>query len=191
MLLLIYTIWNKEKYPNKLLIINIWLQTKINNLICRFLNKKNQTFNLLFFYKILYVIVFFNYIRFCIYESRLCSSILFNLFISISIWISFLVASLVSNRKKLILHFSNKNLNIFSIFFIFLSELIRIIIRPFVLSIRLIANLTIGHYLINIFLSIGIYFLLPYSLFLLIELLVVLIQSLIFTILLTFYYSEA
>jgi len=97
------------------------------------------------------LLFFFNYVRFCIYESSLCSSILFNLFISISIWISFLAASLVSNRKKLILHFSNKNLNIFSIFFIFLSELIRILIRPFVLSIRLIANLTIGHYLINIF----------------------------------------
>jgi len=76
-------------------------------------------------------------------------------------------------------------------FFMFLSELIRILIRPFVLSIRLIANLTIGHYLINIFLSIGIYFLIPYFLFFLIELLVVLIQSLIFAILLTFYYSES
>lgn len=83
------------------------------------------------------------------------------------------------------------------VFFMFLIELVRNLIRPITLSVRLLANVLSGHllivllsYMVSFFRLTGFFGFFFYSLLVSVELLVSLIQSYIFCTLVCLYYSE-
>lgn len=98
---------------------------------------------------------------------------------------------------KLLEHLVPTNSPLALIFFLILIETLRTLIRPFVLAIRLTANLFAGHLLISLIARIKIrslfYFLitrLSQFLFLILEIIVSVIQAYIFRLLLMRYLSE-
>nr|DBA43485.1 TPA_asm: ATP6 [Bombus cullumanus] len=126
------------------------------------------------------------------------SHLLFNLSLSFSMWLSFMIYSTINFPIKTLSHLVPINSPKFLMNFMVIIELISLFIRPWTLSIRLSANLISGH-LILILLSnfmMNFIFMFPFTLFiqnilLILEISMSLIQAYVFSILLTLYFSES
>nr|DBA43966.1 TPA: ATP6 [Bombus confusus] len=126
------------------------------------------------------------------------SHLLFNLSMSFSLWLSFMIYSFINYPKKSLSHLVPLNSPMFLMHFMVIIELISLLIRPWTLSIRLSANLIAGH-LILILLSnflMNILTLMPITMIiinmlLLLEISMAFIQAYVFSILLILYFSES
>jgi len=122
-----------------------------------------------------------------------------NISFIIIIWLLFLSLNLSKNNTYLIIHFIPKQTPTPLIIFLTLIEIIRKILRPITLILRITANITTGHILLNFFTNINFspsWKILLFSLsptipaLLIIELLVSFIQAFILLILNIIYISE-
>lgn len=78
------------------------------------------------------------------------SQVTLNVLIAIILWISTLLFGMIKNTKRFLIHLVPQGTPTFLINFIVLIELVRILIRPITLSVRLTANILAGHLLISL-----------------------------------------
>lgn len=154
--------------------------------------------NIVIFLRIIIYIILLNLFRLIPYIFTSTRHLLFNLSISLSLWIRFIIYSIINFPIKTLRHLVPLNSPKFLINFIVIIELIRLIIRPWTLSIRLSANLISGHLILILLRNFIINFLLlsPITLIiqnilLTLEISIALIQAYVFSILLTLYFSES
>nr|DBA43784.1 TPA_asm: ATP6 [Bombus opulentus] len=151
-----------------------------------------------YFLSIMVFIMMLNLLSLIPYIFTLTSHLMFNLSMSFSLWISFIIYSLINFPMKTLSHLVPLNSPKLLMNFMVIIELVSLIIRPWTLSIRLSANLISGH-LILILLSnfmMNFMFLSPFTLLiqnilLILEISMALIQSYVFSILLILYFSES
>nr|QBP33707.1 ATP synthase F0 subunit 6 [Bombus sibiricus] len=154
--------------------------------------------NISSFISIMMYIMLLNLFSLIPYIFTSTSHLLFNLSMSFSMWLSFIIYSTINYPMKTLSHLVPLNSPKFLMNFMVIIELISLIIRPWTLSIRLSANLISGH-LILILLSnfmMNFMFLSPFTLLiqnmlLVLEISMALIQAYVFSILLTLYFSES
>jgi ATP synthase subunit 6 len=154
--------------------------------------------NIFLFLRIIIYIIILNLFRLIPYIFTLTRHLLFNLSISFSIWLSFFIYSIFNFPIKTLSHLVPLNSPKFLINFIVIIELIRLLIRPWTLSIRLSANLISGHLIlillrnfIIIFFSLIPITIIIQNLLLILEISIAFIQAYVFSILLTLYFSES
>jgi len=128
----------------------------------------------------------------------LTSHITFNLPISLTLWIRLVTFGWVRNTNTILSHLVPQGTPNALIIFIVLIELVRNLIRPITLSVRLTANLIAGHLLISLLgraiikitIFIRIAFVLIPMLLTILELAVACIQAYVFITLITLYTTE-
>lgn len=138
-------------------------------------------------------ILMFNLFSIFPYFFSFTSQVSFNLYWGLGSWFSFFLFSLFYNFKRVLSHFIPEGTPLLLIWFLFFVELVRNIIRPLTLVVRLLANILAGHLLL-ILLSKLVFLFSPFFLLYLglnlVELFVSLIQSYIFVTILSLYLSE-
>nr|DBA43888.1 TPA_asm: ATP6 [Bombus personatus] len=156
------------------------------------------TSNIFSFLSIMIYIMLLNLLSLIPYIFTSTSHLIFNLSMSISLWFSFIIYSMINFPMKTLSHLVPLNSPKFLMNFMVIIELISLFIRPWTLSIRLSANLISGH-LILILLSnfmMNFIFLSPITMLiqnilLILEISMAFIQAYVFSILLTLYFSES
>jgi ATP synthase subunit 6 len=154
--------------------------------------------NISVFLGIIIYIIILNLIRLIPYIFTLTRHLIFNLSISLSLWIRFIIYSVINFPIKTLRHLVPLNSPKFLINFIVIIELIRLIIRPWTLSIRLSANLIAGHlilvllrnFLIN-FILLSSFTIIIENILLILEISIAFIQAYVFSILLILYFYES
>ncbi|KAF3419748.1 ATP synthase F0 subunit 6 (mitochondrion) [Frieseomelitta varia] len=188
---------------------NYWLiPSRFNMLLNKFfyilfkefsmsMNKKFHS-NLFIFLSLMFFIMFMNFFSLFPYIFSLTSHLLFNLSMSLSLWLSFFIYQLYNYPINFLKHLVPLNSPKFLMHFMVLIELISLFIRPWTLSIRLSSNLISGH-LILVLLSnfmMNFIFILPFSMIiqnilLILEIFMSMIQAYVFSILLMLYFNES
>lgn len=160
-----------------------------------FYNNKNY----IIFFSLFYIIILNNLIGIFPYIFTRTTHLTFSLILSISTWLSFIIFGWINNTFNIIIHLVPQGTPTLLIIFIVLIELIRNIIRPITLSIRLTANLISGHLLIVLLgdsiikfnIIIIIIIIIVQIILFTIERAIAIIQSYVFTILRTLYSNES
>nr|WAO28620.1 ATP synthase F0 subunit 6 [Ibidoecus plataleae] len=93
-------------------------------------------------------ILFCNILSLVPYSFSSTSHLVFNLFIAMPIWVSSLLLLVKSSKMKALGHFVPSGAPLVLAPFLFFIELISFFIRPISLSVRLMANMMAGHFLI-------------------------------------------
>nr|QNV12220.1 ATP synthase F0 subunit 6 [Bombus terrestris]BBC20708.1 ATP synthase F0 subunit 6 [Bombus florilegus] len=154
--------------------------------------------NIIVFLSIMIYIMLLNLFSLIPYIFTSTSHLLFNLSMSLSLWMSFMIYAIINFPMKTLSHLVPLNSPKFLMNFMVIIELISLIIRPWTLSIRLSANLISGHLILILLSNFMMNFLLlsPITLIiqnmlLTLEISMALIQAYVFSILLTLYFSES
>jgi len=184
--------------PNR---INI-LYNKILNIINKEFNSiliinKNIKFKLIFNSLFLFILIN-NFIGLFPYIFTRTRHISINLSIAFRLWLRIFLYGWLFNRKKILIHLLPLNTPIILIPFIIIIEIIRLLIRPITLTIRLTANIIAGHILLSLLRNLRTkipIIVLPINLIIqiiliLLEIAVSIIQSYVFVILITLYTRE-
>lgn len=162
-----------------------------------FLSLKPKSFNksrsLIFFriFIFLFVINFFSVFSF---NFPLTSQASLVLLIAGSLWLSFIIFSVFHNMKGFLSHLIPEGTPLPLTSLLFIIELVRRIIRPLTLTVRLVANILAGHLLISLLSSLVFIFNLRGILYVglnLVEMFVAIIQAYIFSTMIVLYYSES
>nr|DBA43667.1 TPA_asm: ATP6 [Bombus laesus] len=160
------------------------------------MNKYMMNINL--FLSIMIYIMMLNLFSLIPYIFTLTSHLMFNLSMSLSLWFSFIIYSLINFPIKTLSHLVPLNSPKFLMNFMVIIELISLIIRPWTLSIRLSANLISGHLILILlsnfmmnFIILSPITLMIQNMLLILEISMALIQAYVFSILLTLYFSES
>lgn len=159
-------------------------------------NKINRT--LLIFISLFIIIVIRNFISLFPYIFTSTRHLVFNLRLALPLWFTFILYGWIEKTNRIFIHLVPQGTPIVLIPFIVFIESIRNIIRPITLIIRLTANIIAGHLLLTLLGNIGSSLLLicvPILLIIQILLLtlesaVAIIQSYVFSVLITLYYRE-
>lgn len=183
--------------PSRILIIyKLFIEYLFNEFKIITINK--YIINIFLFLRIIIFIIILNLFRLIPYIFTSTRHLLFNLSIAFSIWLRFIIYSIINFPIKTLRHLVPLNSPKFLINFIVIIELIRLFIRPWTLSIRLSANLISGHLILILLRNFIINFILlfPFTLLiqnilLILEISIALIQAYVFSILLTLYFSES
>lgn len=155
--------------------------------------------NIIIFIRLIIILIIINFLRLIPYIFTITRHISFNLIIRLSLWTSFILYGWIKLTKKSLSHLVPLNTPFLLINFIVYIELIRNIIRPWTLSIRLTANLIAGHLLLTLlgsFISnlnnnyIIISSIFIQNLLLILEISIALIQAYVYSILRILYFSE-
>lgn len=160
--------------------------------------KKYQP-NIIIFISLIIYLILLNLIRLIPYIFTITRHISFNLTLSISIWLRFIIYRWINTPIKNLIHLVPLNTPIILIHFIVIIELIRNLIRPWTLAIRLTANLIAGHLLFtllglfirNVLILITIPSIFIQNLLLVLEFSIAFIQAYVFSILRILYFSES
>lgn len=128
---------------NKLIII-LWNEFSI------LIKYKFNTNNLIYFIVLFIFITFNNFLGLFPYIFTRSSHLIFPIIFALSIWIGLIIFGWLNNFKFILIHLVPQNTPFILIFFIVLIELLRNIIRPLTLSIRLTANIIAGHLLLTL-----------------------------------------
>ena len=175
-----------------------------NNLFFTFLNFKNKIILLLipkidfislgikiWLLSLFLLLSIINLISLWSYIFSLTAHIIFTFSLGFLIWFSIFFIQIILFFFRKIEHFTPIGTPMWLLPLIVLIEIVRQLIRPITLRVRLAANLTAGHLILSLLASMS----LRTSLFIqlpliLLELLVALVQPFVFCILLYLYYSE-
>jgi len=160
-------------------------------------NNKNNKIIIIFISLFIFILIR-NFIRLFPYIFTRTRHLVLNLSIALPLWLSFILYGWFKKTNYIFTHLVPQGTPIILIPFIVLIETIRNIIRPITLIIRLTANIIAGHLLITLLGNIGpsIFILLTpilltiQILLLLLESAVAIIQSYVFSVLITLYYRE-
>lgn len=183
--------------PSRTLIIfNLFINHLFNEF--KIITTNKYIINIFIFLRIIIYIIILNLFRLIPYIFTLTRHLIFNLSIALSIWLRFLIYAIINFPIKTLRHLVPLNSPKFLINFIVIIELIRLLIRPWTLSIRLSANLISGHLILILLRNfiINFIFLSPLTLIiqnilLILEISIAFIQAYVFSILLTLYFSES
>nr|DBA43823.1 TPA_asm: ATP6 [Bombus ussurensis] len=178
------------------MMFNLLIKFLLNELKLIMTNK--FIMNILMFMSIMIYIMLLNLFSLIPYIFTPTSHLLFNLSLSLTMWMSFMIYSFINFPMKTLSHLVPMNSPKFLMNFMVIIELISLLIRPWTLSIRLSANLISGH-LILILLSnfmMNFMYIFPFTIItqnmlLILEISMAFIQSYVFSILLTLYFSES
>lgn len=166
------------------------------NLTSFFYSLKRKSFNKLssiVFLRIIFFLIYINFFSVFSYNFPFSSQVRIILFFSLSIWSRIIIFSFFNSLRKSLYHFIPEGTPIPLTFLLFLIELIRNLIRPITLIVRLVANILAGHLLIALLSGLIFHFTLAYPFYIilnLVEIFVSLIQSYIFATILVLYFSE-
>jgi len=190
--------------------INFWIIPNNLNLIYKKLiyilfnefkiivnNKKNNNFNLIFISLFIFIIIN-NFIGLFPYIFTRTRHLNINLRLSLPLWIRIILYGWIKKTNNIFIHLVPQGTPNILIPFIILIESIRNIIRPITLTVRLTANIIAGHLLLTLLGNIGpllnliiIPLLIKVQIILLLlESAVAIIQSYVFSILITLYIRE-
>nr|DBA43550.1 TPA_asm: ATP6 [Bombus difficillimus] len=154
--------------------------------------------NIFMFLSIMIYIMLLNLFSLIPYIFTSTSHLIFNLSMSFSLWLSFIIYSVMNFPMKTLSHLVPLNSPKFLMNFMVIIELISLLIRPWTLSIRLSANLISGHLILILLSNFMMNFILlfPFTLMiqnilLILEISMAFIQAYVFSILLTLYFSES
>lgn len=176
------------------------IKTLINFIYNEFkvVSKSKYQSNIIIFIRLLLYIIITNIFRLIPYVFTLTRHLLLNIILSLTLWFRFLIYLIYNNYIIFLSHLVPLNSPVFLINFIVIIELIRLIIRPWTLSIRLSANLISGHLILTLlgifirnFISILPINLIIQNILLTLEIFISIIQSYVFSILLILYFSES
>lgn len=152
--------------------------------------------NLIIFIRLIIIIFFNNFLGLFPYIFTASRHIRFCISLSLSLWLGIIIYRIINYLNDLLTHLTPQGTPVLLIPFIVIIELIRLIIRPLTLSIRLTANIVAGHLLLSLLgssgQSISRIFLLNIMLFsqillFILEIAVSIIQAYVFAILSTLY----
>lgn len=186
-----WLIQSRILYIIKLLLNFIYNEFKI-------ISKSKYQSNIIIFIRLIIYIIIVNIFRLIPYIFTLTRHLLLNIALSLTLWFRFLIYLIYNNYIAFLRHLVPLNSPVFLINFLVIIELIRLIIRPWTLSIRLSANLISGHLILTLlgifirnFISILPINLLIQNILLTLEIFISIIQSYVFSILLILYFSES
>lgn len=165
----------------------------LEDLFCRLKTKGFTKLYTLTLISIFYLIFFLNFWGVLPFNFPLSSQVRGVLFIPISFCSSIIAFQFLNCYKRILSHLIPERSPIFISFFLFLIEIVRNIIRPLTLTVRLVANIVSGHLLMILLSEIVLEFkpLVSFYIILnLVELFVSLVQAFIFTSLISLYTSE-
>nr|AFV13087.1 ATP synthase FO subunit 6 [Monocellicampa pruni] len=147
----------------------------------------------------LFILIFFNnFLGLFPYIFTSTSHLSMSLTMAFPLWLSFMLFGWLKNTNHMFAHLVPQNTPSILMPFMVLIETVSNLIRAMTLSVRLTANMIAGHLLMTLLSSMGIYTPTPYIMILLIiqiillmlESAVAIIQSYVFMVLSTLYYSE-
>lgn len=176
------------------------IKTLINFIYNEFkvISKSKYQSNIIIFIRLILYIIITNIFRLIPYVFTLTRHLILNIILSLTLWFRFLIYLIYNNYIIFLSHLVPLNSPVFLINFIVIIELIRLIIRPWTLSIRLSANLISGHLILTLlgifirnFISILPINLIIQNILLTLEIFISIIQSYVFSILLILYFSES
>lgn len=183
--------------PNNFNLIFLKLTNILNNEFKIIIKKKNNNFNLIFI-SLFIIIIINNFIGLFPYIFTRTRHLSINLALAIPLWIRIILFGWINTTNNIFIHLVPQGTPNILIPFIVLIESIRNIIRPITLTIRLTANIIAGHLLLTLLGNIGpkiSLIILPILLITQIVLLtlesaVAIIQSYVFSVLITLYSRE-
>lgn len=183
--------------PNNINLIYIKLLNTLFNEFKIIIKKKNNNFNLIFISLFIFIIIN-NFIGLFPYIFTGTRHLSINLTLSIPLWLSIILYGWINTTNNIFIHLVPQGTPNLLIPFIILIESIRNLIRPITLTIRLTANIIAGHLLLTLLGNLGpklIIIFLPILLIVQIILLtlesaVAIIQSYVFSVLITLYVRE-
>jgi ATP synthase subunit 6 len=165
----------------------------IQNLVRRIqINGASKVFCLLISTLFLYLFLS-NYMSILSFNFTINSQIRIIIFSSLCAWLRFIIFIIYKNMSYFIIHCIPEGTPLPLIFFLFLIELIRQIIRPLTLTVRLVANILAGHLLIILLSRLSLYSFfsfMPYLILNIVEIFVAFIQSYIIITIICLYYNE-
>lgn len=182
--------------PNNNLILLIKVKKTLFNEFKIILNKNNN-FTLIFI-SLFLIIVLNNFIGLFPYIFVRTRHLTINLTLTLPLWLRLIIFGWINKTKHIFIHLVPQGTPKVLIPFIVCIETIRNIIRPITLSVRLTANIIAGHLLITLLRNIGRkinLFIIPILLIIQLILLtlesaVAIIQSYVFSVLITLYFRE-
>jgi len=183
--------------PNNLNLIYIKLLNLLFNEFKIILKKTNNNFNLLFISLFIFILIN-NFLGLFPYIFNRTRHLSINLTLAIPLWLGIIIYGWLNLTNHIFTHLVPQRTPNILIPFIVLIESIRRVIRPITLTIRLTANIIAGHLLLTLLGNIGpklITFFIPLLLLIQIILLtlesaVAIIQSYVFSVLITLYTRE-
>ena len=196
--------WIRFFFISFRLICSSYFNNGIKNLLVKFFNsisrfffslkiKSFNKFSNLIFIRIFIFLIIINFFSVFSFIFPYTSQVRIMLFFSLRFWFTNIIFRVYNSLKKFLFHFIPEGTPLPLTFLLFLIELVRNIIRPITLIVRLVANILAGH-LLMILLSILVFnFNLAFIFYIglnVVELFVALIQSYIFTTIIVLYYSE-
>nr|YP_009937428.1 ATP synthase F0 subunit 6 [Trigonopterus kotamobagensis]QNT26938.1 ATP synthase F0 subunit 6 [Trigonopterus kotamobagensis] len=183
-----------SRWMSTWLILILWIHKEFKVLI------KNQKYlgSTLFFSSLLIFIMINNFMGLFPYLFTCSSHLNFSLYLSIPLWLSFMIFGWICNTSHMLAHLVPQGAPKPLLPFLVIIETISNMIRPGTLAIRLTANMIAGHLLITLLSSSGNFLsllmlnflVLTQIMLLVLESAVALIQSYVFSILVTLYSSE-
>nr|QEN99349.1 ATP synthase F0 subunit 6 [Melipona fasciculata] len=160
--------------------------------------KKKSINNLMFFLSLMFFIMFMNFFSLFPYIFSSTSHLLFNLSLSLSLWLSFFIYLIYNFPINFLKHLVPLNSPKSLMHFMVIIELISLIIRPWTLSIRLSSNLISGHLILILlsnfmmnWISIIPLSMIIQNMLLILEISMSMIQAYVFSILLSLYFNES
>nr|DBA43641.1 TPA_asm: ATP6 [Bombus lepidus] len=183
--------------PSRILIsFKMFIEYLFNEFKMIMMNKYSM--NIFMFLSIMIYIMMLNMFSLIPYIFTSTSHLMFNLSMAFSMWLSFMIYSIINFPLKTLSHLVPLNSPKFLMNFMVIIELISLLIRPWTLSIRLSANLISGHLILILLSNFMMNFILlsPITLMiqntlLILEISMAMIQAYVFSILLTLYFSES
>ena len=125
------------------------------------------------------------------YIYRPLAQIMLTISLRLIIWLSSIIYQIVYYRYEKAIHMTPKGTPMWLLFFIVLIEVVRQLIRPITLGVRLSANLTAGHLILTLLATGGIITsLLPHLPLVVLEMVVALVQPFVFCLLSYLYFLE-
>nr|AET62631.1 ATP synthase F0 subunit 6 [Trissolcus basalis] len=199
--------WISIYFPLLFLPMNFWLMpsrwNNLWNLLFEFMNNELNVILKKKIYKINFISIFsmimmINFMGLFSYIFTASSHMSMNLSLSLPMWLSFMIIGWFFNTNHMLTHQVPQGTPKILMPFMVLIELISNIIRPGTLSIRLTANMIAGHLLLTLISNNGnklmflfmIMLIMSQTMLMLLELSVAMIQSYVFTILLSLYSQE-
>lgn len=183
--------------PNNFNLIYIKLLNILFNEFKIILKKKNNNFNLLFISLFIFILIN-NFLGLFPYIFTRTRHLSINLTLAIPLWLGIIIYGWLNLTNHIFTHLVPQGTPNILIPFIVLIESIRRVIRPITLTIRLTANMIAGHLLLTLLGNIGpklIIIFIPILLLiqiilLILESAVAIIQSYVFSVLITLYTRE-
>lgn len=183
--------------PNNINLLFLKIIYILNNEIKIIIKKKINNFNIIFISLFLLILInnFIGLFPYIFTRTRHLST---NLSLTLPLWLRIMIFGWINKTNKIFTHLVPQGTPNVLIPFIILIESIRNIIRPITLTIRLTANIIAGHLLLTLLGNMGpilINLLIPILIIIqlllfLLESAVAIIQSYVFSILITLYFRE-